>query len=140
MLDTTDKFIKDYYMFNGDINDLIGKPYADNGGDGVNSFDCASLVRYITGIESNIIPSCKFGDTRTVIKTIIKNKEHFKILDKPVDKCIVSLAQLRKPSHVGVYINGGVLHAIPKLGVIYSTFQNLKDNGYTWEFGVLNNG
>lgn len=140
MIDMMHKFTKDFYMFSGDVNDLIGKPYADGGGDGINSFDCGSLVRYITGIDVHFVPSCKMGDIRAIVKAIEKNKRHFNILKEPKEKCIVSLSRLNKPHHVGVYIKGGVLHATEGVGVVFSSFQNLKDNGFTWEFGEFING
>lgn len=116
------------------VANLVGKPYCDMGGDGVNSFDCASLVRYVTGIDPHIIPSCKIGDTKAVMKIIAENKKHFKIIDKPKENCIVALCQKRLPHHVGVYLYGGVLHATLD-GVAWSTLKELEQNGYTWEFG-----
>jgi len=120
-------------MFNGDINSLIGTPYTDE-------HDCAWLVREVTGIEANLIPSIEIGNTKEVMKAIIENKRHFKILTEPKEGCIVSLSRLKYPHHVGVYLQGGVLHSIPNKGVVFSSFLNLKENGFTLEFGELKNG
>ena len=124
---------------NIDINSLIGIPYKDRGNT-LEGFDCAGLVRHITGIEANLIPSIAIGRTKEVMKEIIEHKRHFKILTEPKDGCIVALSRLKEPHHVGVYLQGGVLHCIPKKGVVFSSFTNLKENGFTLEFGELNNG
>ena len=122
-----------------DINSLIGIPYKDRG-DTIQGFDCAGLVRYVTGIEANLIPSIEIGHTKEVMKAIIKHKRHFNILEEPKEGCIVSLSRLKYPHHVGVYLQGGVLHATPYNGVVFSSFLNLKENGFTLEFGELKNG
>ncbi len=121
------------------INELIGIPYKDRGND-LDGFDCAGLVRYVTGIETNIIPSVEIGHTKAVMKVMREQREKFKVLDKPIDGCIVALSRLREPHHVGVWIDGGVLHCVPKKGVVYSTLPSLRLNGFNWEFGVLKNG
>lgn len=126
-------------MFNGNINDLIGIPYKDRGED-LNGFDCAGLVRYITGIEAHLIPSVKIGHTKEVMESIEKHRRHFKVLKEPKEMCIVALSRYKHAHHVGVWINGGVIHAELKHGVIFSTLENLKINGYTYEFGELING
>ncbi len=125
-------------MFNGDINSLIGIPYKDKGND-IDGFDCAGLVRYVTGIDTHYIPSIDMGDTKQIIKAIKDKRRYFKTLDEPKELCIVALRRLKHNHHVGVFIKGGVLHADTK-GVVFSTLQNLKENGYEWEFGELING
>lgn len=122
-----------------DINSLIGIPYKDRG-DTLEGFDCAGLVRYVTGIDTRLIPSVEIGNTREVMRIILENRRFFDVLDEPKEGCIVALTAFKRPHHVGVYINGGVLHAEAKMGVIFSTLQNLTDNGYYWEFGELKNG
>lgn len=121
-----------------DINKLIGIPYKDRGDD-LNGFDCAGLVRYVTGIECNLIPSIEIGKTKDIMKAIEKGREYFKILEEPKEGCIVALTSLKHAHHVGVWIQGGVLHAETKRGVIFSSLENLKNNGYKWEFGELKN-
>ena len=123
-----------------DLNDYIGKPYAIDGGDGINTFNCATLYRAVTGIDATIIPTCQSGSRIEIIKAIRENKKHYNILTEPKEGCIVALSQLRNPHHVGVWVSGGVLHCLEKVGVIFSTLDNLKLNGYTWEFGELKNG
>ena len=70
----------------------------------------------------------------------LQNKRYFDVLKEPKELCIVGLTKLRNYHHVGVYINGGVLHAETKDGVVFSTLHDLKKNGYKWEFGELKNG
>lgn len=127
-------------MYSIDINKFIGKKYSIDGGDGINTFNCATLYRAITGVSATIIPTCTTGNKLEIIKVIRENKKYYNILKDPKDGCIVALSQLNNPHHVGVWINGGVLHCLEKVGVIFSTLDNLKLNDYTWEFGELKNG
>lgn len=122
-----------------DINSLVGIPYKDRG-DTLDGFDCAGLVRYVTGIETHLIPSIEIGHTKEIMKLMIENRRFFNSIKEPKDGCIVALAIAKDPHHVGVWISGGVLHATTQLGVIFSSLENLRSNGYSWEFGELKNG
>lgn len=123
-----------------DINKYIGKGYSIDGGDGINTFNCATLYRAVTGTDATIIPTCESGNQMDIINTINENKKYYNVLEKPKEGCIVALSRLKHPHHIGIYTNGGVLHCLQKVGVIFSTLDNLKLNGYTWEFGELKNG
>lgn len=125
-------------MFKVNINDYVGKRYDVNGGDSINSFNCATLYRKITGIDSTIIPTCESGKVYDIVKAIKENKKHYTVIDEPIEGCIVALKRLKNYHHIGIFVDGGVLHAMEKIGVVYSSFDNLKLNGFSWEFGVLN--
>jgi len=116
---------------------LIGLPYDVNGGDCKKSFDCSSLVRYVTGINIANMPSnfARFKDKTQAITAYI---EYYKQIDKPIENCIVTLGKVSDYHHIGVWVEGGVLHATQN-GVAYSNPKNLKDNGF-WniKYWVLN--
>jgi len=130
-------------IFNGiDIESLIGVPYKDQGTNPQEGFDCATLVRYVTGIEANVIPSLNPKDRLSVMRAIKKNKRHFRVIENEEDYQdgdIVAMKILRNPHHLGIYIQGNVLHADDG-GVMYSSFQNLRQNGYTCEVGRFIDG
>lgn len=113
--------------------------YSVDGGDGVTTFNCASFYRWLTGIDVKIIPNCESGNLKEIADAVRDGRKHYTILDEPKDGCIVSLSKLKRPHHVGCYLYGGVWHCMED-GIVYSSFRNLKENGYEYEFGEIKNG
>ena len=101
------------------VNEYIGRPYVLNGR-GPDAFDCYGLViDFFNRVAGINIPdwSVKDAQLETAVKTITKalNESYDRDLVTPVttpqDMDIAILKRHRLAHHVGVYVNGGILHA-----------------------------
>ena len=112
------------------VTSVIGKPYAI-GGYGPDEFDCWGLVRdyfgrvdgihipHIDTTDVGLLGTCKrMGQTAGWVK-----------IPTPIDGSAVLMSQGKAAHHVGIYINGGVIHAVDGVGV---RWQSIIDIGYLW--------
>lgn len=99
-----------------DVNDLIGKPYR-LGGRGPFEYDCWGLVVEIykrLGVSLPDYPSQTLS--RTDIIRIIKG-EYLGVTEPTVDPKEYDFVADLKKAHIGVYLQGRILHATNTHGV-----------------------
>lgn len=67
-------------------------------------------------------------DTRACVKAFVGDDERqrWELVDQPLDGDGVLMSQSRQPTHVGVWVDGGVLHCVRNTGVVFSTLRSLK--------------
>ena len=118
-----------------EINQYIGIPYKKAGND-INGFDCWGFVRYIQKEYYNLelpIISVDSSNMLSVMRNFKSNDEiaNWEEQQTPSEGCAVLLTQSANPSHVGVWTNNGLLHAVKGMGVIFSSKRNLQATGWS---------
>lgn len=127
------------------INTYIGIPWKWRGRNPNEGLDCWGLVRNLYKELLNIeLDDYVYTDNQkeTTLTNIKKAKEskYWEEIDEPLDFCVVTMSTNKKMHHVGLYLSGGVLHAIENVGVVYNDFKQLRRNGYSkMEFYKWNN-
>lgn len=119
------------------INTMIGIPWKKGGRNPSKGLDCWGFLKYfytqILDINIDYDYPYQPGDTKNIVKSFTKatSKEGgWTKLDKPKNFCAVALSQNKRIHHVGIWFNGGCLHATEGLGVVYNNISDLKRNGY----------
>ena len=116
---------------------LIGRPWV-NGAQGPDEFDCWGLVRYIKrehyDVELPII-DVDAMDLRKIFKVTTDHEEYqnWREVDIPKDGDLVTMAQAKFPSHIGVYLEidgGAVIHCVQGMGVCFSNRFSLRNSGW----------
>lgn len=117
---------------------LAGKPWA-KGAAGPDAFSCWGLLRYcMAEVYGKPIPEIDEVD-ETSIRSIFRafrTSEHWDgwhQVDKPADGDAVLMSHGLHPHHIGIWLDidgGGVLHAVEKIGVLFSSPAGLKRNGW----------
>lgn len=120
------------------VNRYIGLPW-ENNGRGVKGYDCWGLIERVFKEQGKIeLPSWNVEGEYTLpksaraltrgLKNCIDDKQ-VEMQDAPQDFDICMLTKKRTAFHVGIYINGGVLHI--SQNARYSTWERLEDfEGY----------
>jgi cell wall-associated NlpC family hydrolase len=121
---------------------LQGKPWIA-GKSGPDSFDCWGLVRYVQKVhferetpEIGVDAVDRFD--RSAVSEMFKNSEELKnwevVTFQPAEGDVILLSHSKEPIHIGVVIkpNGltGVLHCVRKVGVIFTSIQDLGISGW----------
>lgn len=120
-----------------DINSIVGLPWKEGGRTPEEGFDCWGFFRWFYTDKLNIDIEedyhFKPGDTKNIVRAFLgaTNKTGGWLnIEEPLQYCAVALSMNKKIHHVGVWVNGGCLHATENLGVVYNTSKQLKRNGY----------
>ena len=104
------------------MNDYIGIPYKSNGRDR-DGLDCYGLVylfeKEVFGKSLPSLDGVYSGDNATELIQEQKPLIVGELTTNPKDGDIVLFFHAGKPTHVGVYWQRGVLHAIERHGVVY---------------------
>ncbi len=109
---------------------LIGRPYVARG-KGPDGFDCWGLCCHVWrehfGVEH--LPDVSVGGGETLalrrrFSRALSNGEAV-ALDKPLQGCAVYMSRARLPDHIGIYLDGGVLHALESSGVVFTRLSAL---------------
>lgn len=103
-------------------------------------YDCWSLVREFYKKELNInlnaivIPTNQDGsyDMKSLVKEFKTSNcyEHFVYIDMPINYCVALMAASIKketPIHVGIHIDGRILHNEMGSNVAYETISSISD-------------
>lgn len=120
------------------VNNLVGIPWKKGGRDPINGFDCWGFFKWFyaefAGIYLGYDYPLQPGDTKQIViafKESIGEGGEWSKISQPIDYCAVALSMNRHIHHVGVWFNGGCLHATEGVGVVYNTLKQLKRNGYS---------
>lgn len=114
----------------------IGKPWV-NGAQGPDAFDCWGFVRHVFLEERGIdLPVLEIdADKPLAIRHAIAG-EKIAAAWSPVEQAdlidfdVVLLSQANHPDHVGVWVDGALLHCVRGAGVVYQTAQAVKRSGW----------
>lgn len=116
------------------INQYIGLPWVA-GGRGPDAFDCWGLLRYLQrehfGRGLPEIP--EFGDTARAMYQVQMSSGAWEIVAQPEHGAGVLMRGGDDP-HVGVWLDcegGGVLHAMERVGVIWTPYRSLRLIGFS---------
>ena len=91
----------------------------------VNGFDCVSLIQAIYADQLDIrIPEIIVdGSSTRAVLSAFANSEYYRDwqqVDKPQNFDIIIFNIRNRLNHVGLVLNGGVIHSVKGQGVIYS--------------------
>lgn len=119
-----------------DLTDLIGRPYDEqNTAPGFHCWGLFCAVRAILGQEG--LPEVPLPDMTLQgrVRALCDHPERgrWREVPDPVPGCAVLLGRCELPIHVGAYLDldrGGVMHALPGVGVAFDTFQKLRASNW----------
>lgn len=126
---------------------LLHKPWV-RGADGPAAFDCWGLVRHVyrvyRGVELDKVTPDRY-DTRALGATFFGNPafRQWARVDTPKHLDLVTMSRISKIDmhHCGLWMfndNGSVFHCAERIGVLRSSMQELKMNGWQnlkfWRF------
>lgn len=121
------------------INKYVGAPYKRDGQSIQDGFDCWTLVMVIMREEYGIsVPDLDSHKTQGGLLNVTKSLEKNVKLDKwerlehPEEGCAVALSQGTKVHHCGIWLNGGVLHAMDNSHVVFDSRLALLRHGYNF--------
>ena len=118
----------------------IGRPWA-NGASGPESFDCYGLVRAVYAAERGIdLPViCVDAHAPMAVRHAMASQSEYshwiEIDGAPQDFDVVLMSAARHPHHVGVWVAGGMLHAVEGAGVVHQSRASLAGHG--WHMVVI---
>lgn len=114
------------------INDLIGTPYR-LGARGPDALDCWGLVLEVYRRAGKHLPDyASDGMSRQDLIRLVRAEERIATkIDEPEPLCIVND---NRRGHVGVWVNGAVLHASRGFGVIAQPLEQFRMTYPTAEF------
>ena len=102
------------------LRGLIGKPYLA-GGEGPDAFDCYGLARYVL----RELYGVRLPETRQAPIP----RRAWRRLAEPVDGAVVLMGVT--DTHIGVFVAGGVLHAMSDIGVVFDDLLSLRFRGFS---------
>jgi cell wall-associated NlpC family hydrolase len=114
--------------------DYVGKPWA-NGAAGPLAFDCWGLVRAVYAERFGIVLPAVDCDAhaplavRHAFAAGRQGEDWLPVADRR-EGDVVLMGQARRPHHVGVWVAGGVLHAVEGSGVVHQTPPRLAVHGW----------
>lgn len=113
---------------------LVGTPWSPGGRELNVGVDCWGLVRHVYAVCLGItLPAYPNVDPTRTDELVRRMEEGVRTewteLDEPEDWVGVGLSSGRLVHHVGVWLAGGVLHAVPSTGVVYQTTNGLRMAG-----------
>jgi len=110
----------------------VGLPW-QAGAQGPEAFDCWALVRHVLAQHFGIaVPPVEVDafDLRAVVRTFSDHDEHarWRQVDsaRNGDVILFGRSRIKPPVHCGVAVDGGVLHALQGLGVIYQPLTDVR--------------
>ena len=114
----------------GGFAGLIGRPFRD-GGRGPEAFDCWGLVRFVEaehfGVEVpdwSILPA-----ERSLIRARVlaeRQSERWRRIAVPEPGAVAVLGRGLGETHLGVVVDGGVLHATRDSGVVLDSLSGIR--------------
>lgn len=112
---------------------LVGRPFAW-GGRGPDSYDCWGVVRVVAEAMGRVLPDYEeANNVESVVRHIERETktEKWRKVDIPEPGDVVLLSTVPNLfHHAGILTEWGVLHAVPKRGVLISREPDLRAAGY----------
>lgn len=111
---------------------VIGRPYR-LGAAGPDEFDCWGLVRhYYRALRGIALPVVDAERTLAIARAFNGDPERANWLEveRPAEGDAVLMGQAKRAHHVGLWLGGGVLHAVDGAGVIYTKAAMLRLGGW----------
>lgn len=103
---------------------------------GPDKYDCWGLVNHCLkthyGIEVKRYIDIHTDDKKAFHRAVEEqlNMGHWIALDKPKEGCLVLMSKDRLIHHIGIYVDGGVLHARDGVEVCKESIDKLKTLGF----------
>lgn len=122
------------------LNDYVGLPY-ELGARGPEKYDCYGLLKKVYAERYNVeVPdwSDEVLSLRLRSKTInavLQESGTWKEVDAPTDGDVVVCYRAKAAHHLGLYYNGGVLHALEGIGVVYEPMPRFRERFTRIVFG-----
>ena len=108
------------------INDLIGAPYELGGRDAATGIDCWGVVMYVYKKLGREIPDYWSKTlSRQQIISLIRQDQAAVANEVDTPKQYDLVVDIKK-GHIGVWVNGKVLHASKEFGVKLETIDNFR--------------
>lgn len=114
--------------------EYLGRPWK-NGADGPDAFDCYGLVRAVYrdryGVEMPVVSA----DATRVLACLHAARDYadysqWEAVTVPQDGDVLLMGCARHPHHVGVLVEGRVLHSVEGAGVLLQTVDSLAAHGW----------
>jgi len=116
---------------------LVGAPYKRGGTNAAEGFDCFTLLEHVrrvhyyrptpvAGIPADDMPVTQVA--ALAIYRALGGREHMPTPWRevePVDGCAVALGRSKfgRLHHCGVFVDGGILHALESVGVVFTPLE-----------------
>lgn len=111
-------------------NEIIGKPWLPCGRDPATGLDCWGVVRALRPDAPDYAASP--DDQRALLRAFADGVRHhgWKLLNAPVDGCVVRLGRRMAGTHVGIWWRGRIIHATRERGVVSDRPADLPTFGF----------
>lgn len=110
----------------------LGKPWA-NGAAGPDAYDCWGLVRRVYAERYGLELPAVDVDAHAplaVRHAFAAGRAGWQAVDDRQEGDVVLMGQARHPHHVGLWLAGGVLHAVEGAGVVHQDLRSLAAHGW----------
>lgn len=119
-------------MTDDQISRYVGMPY-ENGSYGPYTYNCWGLLVHIQHryfkVEMPMVNIEQSAECALMFKDKVRSGE-WTLVDSPIQGDAVLLRGGMAP-HVGVFVNGGVLHALEDVGVVWTEINKLRYIGFS---------
>jgi cell wall-associated NlpC family hydrolase len=114
--------------------EYIGKPW-QNGASGQSAYDCFGLVRAVYRERLGLTIPTVAVDALAPLAVCRAMRDYdyspWQRVDAPEREFdVVEMSLAKRPHHVGVFVDGGILTAVEGAGVIFQRLASLKNHGW----------
>lgn len=115
-------------------SEYLGKPWR-NGAEGPDAYDCYGLVRAVYWDRYGVEMPAISADATKVLACLHAARDYsdygqWEAVTVPQDGDVLLMGSARHPHHVGVLVEGRVLHSVEGAGVVLQTVDSLKMHGW----------
>lgn len=112
---------------------LVGTPWKSGGREVGHGLDCWGLLRLVyssfLGVSLPSYPGLDPLSSQAVREALRAEERGWRELEEAEEWAAVGMATGRRVHHVGVWIQGAVLHALPGVGVVHQSPVSLRGGG-----------
>lgn len=114
--------------------EYIGKPWA-NGATGPEAYDCFGVVKAVYRDRLRVeVQTVDVNALKTLeVARAMRDYDYSaweQVVAPEQEFDVIEMSLNRKPHHVGVFVDGGVLTSVEGSGVIFQTLSSLKRHGW----------